>query len=354
MTGRPNAPEPAAGGPATSRRSSIRSLALALGLAPMVVASAGGGGLLAAPASFTEASGYAPVDSVAALERLLGTLPQTSSIFPAGGDLGPPTKAVLLLENEEGIARHARYRIRYGSQGVLAGPGGRVVPHGFVQIDRFDLGEAFREAVVQSVGEARTPPAEAFGGGGHVSYRVVFRPIQGRSADPIAMSRRAIAEDAAAAMSCLARPCLDLGGIGEGAMPWHDHAGSGIGFERPYEDVRNGVYTPASMADLLALETGAAAVHGGRLSWTGWEQPEGAQEGAQGVDFFAQIVMDVDLAQDHGVEAVMRLGGLMDDSVAAVWKRAVTFSGGGEAPFLVWWRAFECARGTPGPEGLCP
>ncbi|TVR06908.1 MAG: SH3 domain-containing protein [Salinarimonadaceae bacterium] len=309
--------------------------------------------LSAVAVAFTEAEGYEPGDPSQALSRLLDTMPQTSSIFPPGGNLGPLTKAVLLLENEEGVADHARYRIRYGMErrsGPPGSAGAQPLPFSFVQVDRFNLGEVFREAIAESFGEARTPPPEAFGAGEHVSYRFEFRPIQGRSADPIAMSRQVIPDGEAQGMDCLTLRCLHLGSVGEGAIPWQAHAASGTDFDRPYEDTRNGVYTPATMTDLLAIETGAAELSDERLRWTGYEGPESVR----GSEPFVEIVMDVNLAQDFGIEAVLHEGHVMDDSISAVWKRAVTFPGGDDTPQFSTQRAFECARGEPNHEGLCP
>lgn len=298
---------------------------------------------------FTGAEGHAAIDHDAVRDRLARTLPQTSTTFPPGGRLNPLTKAVLVLENEEGVVPHARYHIRYAMEDRDDGTGAPV-PYSFVAIDRYNLGAAFREAAADSAGESRTPSAESFGAGPHVSYRMTFRPIQGRTADPVGMSRTVIAEEDARARRCLTLPCLDLASAGEDAMPWHAHDGSGTAFARPYEDIRNGVYTPAAMADLLALEAGAARISDGALNWTGFEGSENLRPGAP----FFEIVMDVNLAQDFGVEAISWHGHLMDDSVAAIWQRAMTFGGAASAPQLFMERAFDCARGTPGPTGLCP
>lgn len=299
---------------------------------------------------FTEAEGYAAMEADQTLNRLLDSLPQTSSIFPPGNELNPLTKAILVLENEEGVADHARFAIRYGMEGRSDGTGGPPVPYSFVEIDRYNLGAVFREAIAQSFGEARTPPPESFGAGAHVSYRMEFRPIQGRTADLVAISRRVIPDDEARATHCLTLPCLDVASAGEDAMPWREGEGPQTAFERPYEDIRNGVYTPAAMADLLMLANGAARIHDGALRWSGFEESESLQSGEP----FLELVMDVNLAQDFGVEAVSWYGHLMDDSVAAIWQRAITFPSGEAGPQLFTERAFECARGEPGREGLCP
>ncbi|HMB09408.1 hypothetical protein, partial [Saliniramus sp.] len=177
-----------------------------------------------------------------------------------------------------------------------------------------------------------------------------FRPIQNRIADPVAMSRQLISDDEARATRCLTLPCLDLASAGDEAMPWREHEGSGTAFDRPYADIRNGVHTPAAMAELLALESGAARISDGDLRWTGFEQSESVRPGEP----FFEIVMDVNLAQDFGIEAVSWYGHLMDDSVAAIWQRAMTFADGNAAPQLFMEQAFECARGARGPTGLCP
>jgi hypothetical protein len=303
-----------------------------------------------AQAGFGQAQDHDARDTDAVMNRLLDTLPQTSSIFPPGNELNPLTKAILVFENEEGVVPHARYRMRYALEGRSDGTGGPPVPYSFVEIERYNLGAAFRAELVQSLGEAQTAPPEHFGPGEHVAFRMEFRPIQGRVADLVAISRRVISDGQAQAERCLTGPCLDLASSGEGAMPWRAHEGQGTGFDRPYEDIRNGVHTPAAMADLLMLANGAARIHDGGLHWTGFEESESVRPGQP----FLEIVMDVNLGQDSGVEAVSWYGHLMDDSVAAIWQRAISFPGGGAAPRLITERAFECARGEPGREGLCP
>ena len=337
MTDRPN----------TSKRFSTLVTSLVFALA---FASISGPALTGPPPLFTEAQGYEPIDHERVLRNLIDTLPQISSNFPAGGALNPLTKAVLFLENEEGVVAHARYRIRYGLEGRTGMPGGKAVPFSFVQVDRFNLGKVFRSGVMQSVDEASTAPAEVLGAGAHVSYRFVLRPVQGRTADPVTIGRQVIADGVAGVMRCLPLPCLDRASVGEGAALWHDYAGSGTSFDRSYEDIRDGVYTPAAMADVLALEVGVARIDDGRLRWIGFEEPESLRDGQP----FMEMVMDVNLAQDFGIEAVLRLGHLMDDSVAVIWKRVRTIPSGSQAPHLSLSRAFECARGEPNHEGLCP
>jgi len=299
------------------------------------------------------APGYAPVDPDQALERLIDSLPATASIFPPGGDLNPLVKAVLLLESEDGVVPHARFHLRYGVDTVMPAPGASPLVVSLVWVERYNLGAVRHAEVVDAYGAAQAAPLEAFGPGPHVAYRFAMRPIQGRMADPVAISRRVIPDAEAATRTCLTVGCLEPVSASEAnaGLYWFESVGSDAVFARPYRDARDGTYAPAAMVDLLALELGAAQLDDGRSYWSGLEQPETVSAGTP----FLDLVLDANLAQETNVDAVLRLGQVMDDAVAVIWHRALSVPGGADqASQLLLWQAFECRRGAVSAEGLCP
>jgi hypothetical protein len=305
-------------------------------------------------AALVAAPGYAALDPDQALRRLIDQLPSTTaSVFLPGADLNPLVKALLLLESEEGVVPHARHHLRYGMHTVTPVPGGRPLVVSLVWLERYNLGAVRHAEVVDAYGAAQAAPPEAFGPGPHVAYRFAMRPIQGRVADPVAISRRVIPDAEAVSRACLTVGCLESLTAGEASsgVHWRESAGHGTVFARPYPDVRDGVYAPATLVDLLALELGAAQRDGERLSWSGFEQTETLGDGTA----FLDLVLDVNLGQESGVDALLRLGAVMDDSVAVIWHRALSLPARVDGEPQLWlWRAFECARGAPGAEGLCP
>ena len=83
------------------------------------------------------------------------------------------------------------------------------------------------------------------------------------------------------------------------------------------------VATPARIAAELAVVAGIAAVHDGRMSWHGPEQPEAARDSEP----FLFLTIDRDLGQETNMDAILGQTLLNDDAVEALWHRRVEFPG---------------------------
>lgn len=275
-------------------------------------------------ADYTEVAGYEPLDPGAAVDAFRQTLPSDpASVFLPDGDIGPLAKAILMLEANEGVLPRARYRLRYGMAEVALDPPGRTLPMSFVEVTRYNLGPAVRQELARTAGD-RVAPAEHFGVGPHVSYRFAMRPIQGQAADVVGAGRAEIPDAFAEGMRCLGLPCLSLAVIGESTAEWSEMEPLALDFAPPYEAIRDGVLAPAAAVDLALRELGAAEMSGDRLVWTGFEP----RESVGPMEPFAEAVIDVNLGQDVGVDAVFQDDHVMDHAIAAVWQRIASVSDG--------------------------
>lgn len=280
---------------------------------------------------FVAAEGYRP-QSVEALNEAIGQrlVPaDSSSVFLPSGTLSPFVKAVLALEAVDGVQERVRYRLSYGQAMVAAPPAASPLPVSLVQIDRFNLGPVIRKELVEVYGAENVAPPAVFGVGPHVSWRLGMRPLMGHQADIVAASRMEIAAADAGAETCFGRSCLSTAMVIEDAAPWSEVQASGHDPSVVYPAERDGLPTPAAVVDMLTNEFGFEA-----------------REGVGASEPFAVVIMELNLGQDATLDAALREGALMDDSVSAVWRRiSATPSISGATPHLHAARAFECQRG---------
>jgi len=293
-------------------------------------------------AAFIDEERYIPVKAEK-LDSLLvaGLTADTDSVFRPGGDLSAPVRAVLVLQAADGTLPRSRIQILVGMEPVEMPPAAAPVPVSFIEINRYNLGPAIRAELVESLSEQNVAPAETFGVGPHVSWRMVMQPEMGTAAMLVAAARAELGEADARARSCLGVSCLAPAGAIERAAPWGEMAETGSSLDVPFETVRDGLPTPAAaLAHLLA----------------GMDLAPRPRRG--GEDAFFAAVIETGLGQDLSLEAGLVERDLMDDSVAAIWKRLAAFpqdlNGG---PMMFRAEAFECARGDAGfaaPGGYCP
>ena len=105
---------------------------------------------------------------------------------------------------------------------------------------------------------------------------------------------------------------------------------------------RGGLPVPAAMLDMLGAASGLV-VYGNEALFE-----------FQGDSFLvAEALLETNLAQEQSIEGVIRLGVLLDDSVAATWHRLVALNGWQVGDALFGAAAVECRRGEP-VGGLCP
>lgn len=289
---------------------------------------------------FLSADGYEKQDGstlAAAIGEQLTPL-NPESVFRPVADIGPFVKAVLALEAVDGVIERSRYRIRYGFERIPMPPGGPT-PFSFVQVDRFNLGPAFREEAVAALGEENVAPAAAFGEGAHVSWRLVMHPMMGNAAVIDAAARVEISEDDAATMLCLGTPCLSTAvGIMD-AAPWSDMEETDRHPEASYRTERDGLPTPAAVIEMLTANVVLEL-----------------REGVGPTEPYAEAIIELNLGQDTALDAALRDGDMMDDSIRAIWRRiSAVAPGPGVLPEVFTADAFECKRGPDfaRPGDLC-
>lgn len=270
--------------------------------------------------------------------------PEPSAFLPTAR-ISPLAMAMLTLENTEGQRDRVRYRIAYGIEQVPNPPKYSPLPLSFIQIDRFSLGAAIRQSLIDAYGAEHVGPPEAFDAGPHVSWRLITRPVQGARADILAAGRTELSDAQAQEMPCLNGPCLSLDMEFEHAAPWGELQEVPLTLDAPYPVMRSGLLTPAAAIEQLTGND--------RFSDTG-----SARETPGLPEPLLEAVIDINLAQDSALDVGMRRGGLIDDSVAAIWRRLVVMPAGENAqtPMVYRAEAYECQRGPrfPPDGGLCP
>lgn len=269
-----------------------------------------------------------------------------NSMFPPTSGISPIAMAILALENAEGLRDRVRYRITYGMADIPNPPKYSTLPLSFIQVDRFSMGATIRQDVIDAYGGEHVAPPEEFDVGPHVSWRLITRPIQGTRALIVAAGRTELTDTQAQDATCLNSPCLFYGMEEEEHPPWSDFQDTPLTLDVAYPIARDGLLTPAAAIEQL---TG-----GGHLS-----QGEQMREPLALPDPFLEAVVEINLWQDTGMQATLRQGGLMDDSVAADWKRLVAMPSDEDfqTPTVSQAVAYECHRGPsrfPEKGRLCP
>ena len=293
--------------------------------------------------------GYEEQDSLQVLDQVLARLEPMnaqSSVFLPSAQIRPLTMAVLALEAAEGVRDRVRYRITYGIEQLPDQPNNIPYPVSFIQVDRFSLGAAIRQEAIESYGVENVGSPDTFDVGPHVSWRLVTRPVQGTRSDIMAAGRTELSETQAQGMTCLGSPCLSPVMELDSAAPWGAEEETQLNAESvPFQVTRSGLLTPAATIDQLTRESDFGET--GRFR----EPPDLP-------DPFLEAVIEIDLAQDAVLDAGLRHGGLMDDSVAAIWRRLIIIPRGESAqtPMAFRAKAYECQRGPqfPSKGNLCP
>ncbi|GGA57154.1 hypothetical protein [Pelagibacterium lentulum] len=265
-----------------------------------------------------------------------------ATIFHPTADIGPVPMAMLAVASQGSGPDRVRYRISYGIAWIDAPPSAAALPLSFMEVQRFNVGPAIREDLVQSLGADAVAPIEEFGVGPHVAWRLVTQPVMGNRAIISAAGYAEISEDAASAALCFGRPCLSPNSVIEGDLPWSEMEEAPISLDVPFAVSANGVLTPFAAAEILLGDVEP-------------EGPDGTNDGASIPEPVIEAVIEGNLGQDIGLEAAYRWGGLLDDSVAAIWERLASL---GMMEDRIIYRAstYECARGPdfPEPGQFCP
>ena len=276
--------------------------------------------------AFISSEGYEAVDTLLLEDEVDALLPPTESVFRSASELSSLVKAGLLVEAREVPLQRGRYLLT-----VSLVPGSETQ---LVQIDRFNLGPLIREELVQSHGPDNVAPAVAFGTGPHVSWRFVTTPLQGNRAIIVEAARRELDNAEASSMHCLLTACLATYTELAESTPLHALEPIEAELAGSYPTRQEGLLTPAAMFELLAEHSGLVL-----------EGNERAAEGSGESFVAAQAILDRNLGQEFGLDGIMRVGELMDDSVSATWFRLVEMPGPEGVSQLFGARDVECRRG---------
>jgi hypothetical protein len=244
----------------------------------------------------------------------------SDSISP-GGDIGPLEKALLLIEAHDAGPSRTRTFLRYGL--IRGRADDASAPVSLVEVLRYNLGPAIRAQTMAAYGKENVASPEAFGVGPHVAWRFVFMPAMGNAAMLVDASRRVVPDEEAAGQDCLGRRCLDLEKSPDELQAWREQAGRTSQWRSAYTAMHDDVAVPARATAELADALGLLEVDGERRSWRG---PEQVAAGAPGEPFLF-VMIDRNLGQDIGIDAVLGQTRLNDDSIRELWWRRAEFPG---------------------------
>ena len=269
----------------------------------------------------------------------------TESFFLPAASIGPMPLAMLALEVSEPPLQWTRYRLTYGVEWIEEPPRADPIAVSFIEVMRFNLGPATRQQLVETLGEDVVAPPSHFGLAPHSAWRLVTRPLMGNQALVIAAGFKSVSESDALAMRCLGSPCLSPHGSIDARVPWDTLSPEPIHHEAPYQVSEQGVVTPVAAVDTLL---GAIT-----LEYTSEHKRPGEPPSVPSP--VIEAVIERNLGQDLNLDAAYRWGGLLDDSIAAIWQRLVSFPAEPKVSVLTA-TTYECGRGPdfPAPGQYCP
>lgn len=272
-------------------------------------------------ADFTSSDGYRVSDLQAACsdedfysnERFPAS---GQSAFTPDAGLDPATRAVLLFDCAEGSLPHARYRIRHH----LA-PSGQTYGDwiSYIEITRFNLGEARYQDVIRYVDPEQRPPREVFGTGPHVSWRMVLEPVQGGRTHVTRAGYRTLAPDKAHASDCLGSPCLALDASTRPAGNWRESAPPALPAATYNEPGDKQLPGPARITQELfeLIRTMPPSTELEFNEGASPEQPENT----------LVLAIDVDGQEGHRYGLMLERN-LMDDAIDSLWSERRQVAGG--------------------------
>ena len=286
-------------------------------------------------------AGYEAVDVDELELGLLVMLPDMGSVFSPTGALDALTKAVMTIDMQEGRLERSRYQLSVRLVNVEYADSPAPSQYLFVAADRFNIGPVVHAQLVDELGADVVAPVEEFGVGPNVSWNFVMQPLQGHQAMLVAATRKVLTDDEAAWSACLYGLCLSVG--------WERSPQAWETVETPaFEELAPMFDLAVGEWELLDPEVMAAVV----VAAAGFDPLMSEVSGVDRV--IAQMVIDKNVGQDWSVAAVLRQGGLMDDSLEAIWHMAADF-GFVEARSVG--VAYECRRGDDAfalPGSYCP
>ena len=231
-------------------------------------------------------------------------------LFHADAESSPLGKALRVALYDAPALPHVRYRLRYALARVMPEGAGGPLEVSLVEVARFNLGPARRAELVEMLGEERVAPAEQFGEGPDMVWRLVTRPVMGQVADIAYASRRELPPEDTSL--CLGSPCHLPDSLNVGIRDWP-------------EPVALEAALDVSELELELLQAGLERLG---LLWPGehgtahWQMPEWPESVAAG-ESFIEISLERGLGQDDGLDLVLHYDQLMDHEIKALWVRLI-------------------------------
>lgn len=224
------------------------------------------------------------------------------SVFRPDSEIGPATKAILMLESQEVPLPHVRYRITLTR--VAASPDYPDVFADLVEITRFNLGPAIRDQLIRDIGPDHVGDVESFGVGPSISWRFATRPIQGNAAALEVAGRDRLSRDEARRADCLGTRCLSL-----------DNPTGPDGDWQPVDAPRAREVTYAARDGMNASAARVADALMHAAAPNGFEPAEGPSRDPQ-----MTVVISKDIVgQDSNIDGLLHQARLMDDAISDIW-----------------------------------
>src|SRR5699024_10684819 len=143
-----------------------------------------------------------------------------------------------------------RVRYKIGFRSVFDRTGSGPAKQAFIDIKRFNVGPTLRKQSFKDTGTRS--PAEAFGVGPHVGWRIVMAPGPQHNAEVIGITRKELANYKARTTDCFDIGCLSIAAVSGPPGDWRKHP-------TPAFDEPENVTGPKTWPD-SSVTTAAAAV----------------------------------------------------------------------------------------------
>ena len=246
------------------------------------------------------------------------------SALAPGYDLSPLTKSIVALQAIDGRLPHARYHLTYRQGEATLSPDGSFDLVDLVELRRFNLGPARHAATVAAYGAENTADIAQFGEGPDVVWRFAMRPLRGNHAVILSAAR---AEIDAPEGDCMGFHCQMAQPVVPHMGDWGDETSIAMPEFRPsYDELWQGAPSAPAVLDALALTAHMATADGSDARWNPVEPRMMEDPG----DPFIEVIVEVGMGQDAGVEVGFFETRLRDDELMSVWYRLGAFGGPGQ------------------------